>query len=62
MAPEIVNNIPYDYRIDIWALGILFYELLHGYAPFRGKEYQEISTNIKKGNIVFGSHIPLEAR
>lgn len=29
-------NRSYDYRIDIWGIGILLYELLHGHAPFRG--------------------------
>ena len=43
MAPEIVSDLPYDYKIDIWSVGVLLYELLHGYAPFKGKEYKEIS-------------------
>lgn len=34
MAPEMVAEVPYDYKIDIWALGILLYELNHGKAPF----------------------------
>ena len=47
MAPEIVCNLPYDYKIDIWALGILLYELVHGYAPFKGKNFIEIKNRIK---------------
>jgi serine/threonine protein kinase len=35
MAPEMVLENRYDYRIDIWALGVLLYELVHGKAPFQ---------------------------
>ena len=34
MAPEMIKNQPHDHSLDIWCLGILLYELLHGYAPF----------------------------
>ena len=34
MAPEMIDNVPHDHRIDIWCLGILLFELVHGYAPF----------------------------
>ena len=35
MAPEIVKEKPYDKGVDVWSLGILLYELTHGYSPFR---------------------------
>ena len=42
MAPEIINNEQYDKSIDIWSLGVLLFELIHGYSPF------SINHNIKK--------------
>jgi len=35
MAPEMLRDKPsYSKEVDIWALGILLYELVHGRAPY----------------------------
>jgi len=33
-APEMVDHCGYDQRVDVWASGILLYEMLVGYSPF----------------------------
>lgn len=30
MAPEMLLRQPYNHKIDIWALGVLLYELIEG--------------------------------
>jgi serine/threonine protein kinase len=37
MAPEMILGDGHGFKLDIWALGVLAYELVHGYAPFRAK-------------------------
>ena len=62
MAPEIIDNVGYDKKVDIWSLGILFYELLHGFSPFRGDNPSIVFKNIKAGVLRFASDISPEAK
>ena len=58
MAPEIIKETSYNNSVDVWSLGILLYELSHGYSPFNmnynGKKNQEnVFKDIIRNNIDF---------
>lgn len=44
MAPEMFTGNLIDYRSDIYALGIILYQLLSGQIPFRGNTFYSIAT------------------
>ena len=33
-SPEQCRNEDYDYKVDVWALGVILYEVLSGEHPF----------------------------
>ena len=47
MAPELFNNEKYNNKVDIWALGIVLYELIMLKKPFEGNDSIEIYEKIK---------------
>src|SRR5262245_12880726 len=46
MAPEHVDGKPLDFRTDVFAMGILTYQLATGQLPFRGKNPHEVLKRI----------------
>ena len=46
MAPEIIRNSNYNYKIDIWALGVLLFELFHQASPFKAENIELIQNKI----------------
>lgn len=34
MAPELVQEKPYNEKIDVWSLGVILFELYYGQPPF----------------------------
>ena len=51
LAPEMVNKKGHDTSVDIWALGVLCFELLTGTLPFVGRNTRELFSNIGALNI-----------
>ncbi|KAL3720133.1 hypothetical protein ACJRO7_005029 [Eucalyptus globulus] len=58
IAPEIIKGAGHTSAVDWWALGILLYEMLYGYTPFRGKTRQKTFTNILNKDIKFPGSKP----
>lgn len=56
MAPEIMKK-KYDFKCDIWSIGVLLYTLLSGKPPFNGKNDEEILQNVLDRPLKFPGEI-----
>lgn len=52
MAPQILERTQYTTKCDVWSLGIIFYEMIHGYPPWKARDETELLRSIK--NIPIG--------
>lgn len=62
MAPELYFKKPYDYKVDIWGLGILLYELLHGKPPLEAISSNDMYSSLINFNLKFNTNISSEAK
>lgn len=42
MPPEVTFQTGHDISVDIWQLGILLYEMVHGYTPYKSNRVEEM--------------------
>lgn len=43
MAPELCRGKEVDHRVDVYALGVMLYELLTGHLPFQGEGFLDVA-------------------
>lgn len=53
VAPEVLDKTGYGKEIDWWSAGIIFYEMLVGYAPFCSKETSEVCHKVMNWETYF---------
>jgi serine/threonine protein kinase len=50
ISPEVLQDLEVTYACDLWSLGVIIFQMLSGYTPFKGKTPEETYTNIKTCN------------
>jgi TolB-like protein/Tfp pilus assembly protein PilF len=58
MAPEQLRGDPGDMRSDVWALGVVLYEMATGTRPFQGHTVFEVSSAILTQTTTPPPHVP----
>ena len=53
MAPEIYKRGLQNEKVDIWALGVLLYEITQRKTPFKGMNLQEIENAVRGNKLKF---------
>lgn len=62
LAPEMINRSGHGVSLDMWSLGVLLFELLAGYSPFKGKSQLDLFEKIRRAKPVFPKAFPLLAK
>ena len=58
MAPELALDQPLDHRIDLFALGVIVYEMLTGVMPFEGSGVEVVHANLSMPTPAMATRAP----
>jgi len=61
VSPEVLNDNEIGYEVDIWAIGIIIYQMFTGYTPFRDKTEYLTFKRIQDLNYSFPIGFPDDA-
>lgn len=62
IAPEILSGQWYDFRCDLWSLGVCLYKVLHGRFPFEAPEISSLLSDIREKPLKFKENLSAEAK
>lgn len=59
MAPEVLKGEAYTHSADMWSVGVMLYEMLHGYCPFQSCSIAALINTIDECQPKYDSPKPL---
>lgn len=62
MSLEILKMGPYRVETNNWSLEVIFFRLLNGYLPLRGKTVNDIKEKILGAEVQYANEVPSLAK
>ena len=62
MSPELIKGEGASYPSDLWAVGVILYQLLAGKSPFEDKGAYQVYNNIVSGEVEYPEEFSPEAK
>ena len=62
MSVQILKYQPYSSKCDIWAVGVIYYEMLHGYVPWTGRTEYEFVSNMENKPLKLDPKLSAESK
>ena len=57
MSPQILNHQVYTNKSDLWSVGLIYYELLHGHTPWPASNELQLINGINNRSVIFDSSV-----
>jgi serine/threonine protein kinase len=62
MSPQILNHQKYTNKSDLWSVGLIYYEMLHGFTPWPATNELQLINAINNKKIAFDPSISLQSK
>ncbi|CAK0808930.1 unnamed protein product [Prorocentrum cordatum] len=62
LSPEMLRGEEHNHAVDIWAMGVLLYEMLAGHTPFAGRGMSGSMSRISSVDLKIPEAVPAAAR
>lgn len=57
MSPQILLQTKYTPKSDLWSIGLIYYQLLHGHTPWSANTEVQLIQNIMTKGVTYGGWI-----